>query len=148
MLATVVIDPADRVAFSGCDIEADTQSRDTEKALSDELFSMAEDRHVIGLKNDKNQYHVLPSSLEISAGGWIEFISLDRRVHTLSFVSDSISPEAHDFLFATDQLHGPPLLELGSSFFVDFRDAPKGRYVFSSSSNGKSVYGIITVRKD
>ena len=132
----------------GCNIGIDRQLRDNGKALSEDLFPIAKDRHVIELNNDKNQYHVRPPSLEISSGDWIEIISLDHKVHTLSFVADSISPESYDFLLATDQLNGSPLLELGSSFLVDFRDAPKGRYVFSSSSHGESVYGTITVRKD
>tara|TARA_Y100000590_G_scaffold116955_1_gene133539 strand:- start:8771 stop:9217 length:447 start_codon:yes stop_codon:yes gene_type:complete len=132
----------------GCNIGIDRQLRDDGKVLPEELFPIAKDRHVIELNNDKTQYHVSPLSIEISSGDWIEIISLDHKVHTLSFVADSISHESYDFLIATDQLNGPPLLERGSSFLVDFRDAPKGRYVFSSSSHGESVYGIITVRKD
>ena len=65
----------------------------------------------------------------------------------MSFVSDSLSPEGLTYLADTGQLRGPPLLTRGSRFLVDFRDAPVGRYVFSSESHGAPVFGSVTVRR-
>ena len=91
--------------------------------------------------------HIVPPHLEIETGEWVQFVTLDRRVHTLSFVPDSLSLEALEYLTDTGQLEGPPLLALGSRFLVDFRDAPAGRYVFSSESHGDPVFGSVTVRE-
>lgn len=132
----------------GCGIEAETRSRQADETARDVPFPVAEGAHVVQLGGGRDQEHVLPLALEISVGDWVEFITLDRRVHTLSFVADSLSPEAREFLIASGQLHGPPLLDRGTRLFVDFREAPEGRYVFSSRSHGEPVYGSVTVRGD
>ena len=80
-------------------------------------------------------------------GSGFQFVTLDPRVHTVSFVPDSLSPEAFEYLADTGQLQGPPLLARGNRFLVDFRNAPAGRYVFSSASHGDPVFGSITVRE-
>lgn len=135
------------LGLAGCGAEAETQSGRTVEMVP-EPFPVVEATQVIQLGGGRDQEHVLPLTLEISVGEWVEFVTLDRRVHTLSFVADSLSSEAHEFLLATGQLHGPPLLERGTRLFVDFREAPEGRYVFSSRSHGEPVYGSITVRGD
>ena len=91
--------------------------------------------------------YVVPPHLEIATGEWVQFLTLDRRVHTVSFAPDSLSPEALEYLAATGQLEGPPLLARGSRFLVDFQEAPAGRYVFSSVSHGDPVFGSVTVRE-
>ena len=45
-------------------------------------------------------------------------------------------------------MNSPPLLERGTSFFVDFREAPEGRYVYSSRSHGEPAYGSVTVGRE
>ena len=91
--------------------------------------------------------HVVPPHVEMAMGEWVQFLTLDRRVHMVSFVPDSLSPKALEYLVDTGQLEGPPLLARGSRFLVDFRDAPAGRYVFSSVSHGDPVFGSVTVRE-
>ncbi|MEE9221819.1 MAG: hypothetical protein V3U34_09865 [candidate division NC10 bacterium] len=108
--------------LAGCGIEAETRSRQADEAAPDTPFSVAENAHVVQLGGGRDQEHVLPLTLEISVGDWVEFVTLDRRVHTLSFVADSLSPEAHEFLLATGQLHGPPLLVRGTRLFVVLSD--------------------------
>ena len=134
--------------LAGCGAGAETRTGEADEAALDAPFPVAENAHVVQLGGGRDQEHVLPLNLEISVGEWVEFVTLDRRVHTLSFVADSLSPEAHEYLLATGQLHGPPLLERGTRLFVDFREAPEGRYVFSSRSHGEPVYGSVTVRGD
>ena len=101
---------------------------------------------VVELSGARDLEHVVPPHLEIETGEWVQFVTLDRRVHTVSFVPDSLSPEALEYLVHTEQLAGPPLLVRGSRFLVDFREAPLGRYVFSSVSHGDPVFGSVTVR--
>lgn len=103
---------------------------------------------VIQLGGGRDREHVLPLTTKVSVGDWVEFVTLDRRVHTLSFVVDSLTSGATAYLRATGQLHSPPLLERGSRFLVDFGEAPAGRYVFSSRSHGAPVFGSITVRAE
>jgi plastocyanin len=131
--------------LTGCGVEAETKSGEAAGAVQ-EVPSLVEAAHVIQLGGGRDQEHVLPPNLEISVGEWVEFVTLDRRVHTLSFVADSLSTEALEYLRGAGQLHSPPLLERGTRFFVDFREAPEGRYVFSSRSHGEPVYGSVTVR--
>ncbi len=107
-----------------------------------------ETSRVIHLGGGRDQEHVLPLAIEIGTGEWVEFITLDRRVHTLSFVADSLSDRGREYLLATGQVHSPPLLERGTRFFVDFREAPEGRYVFTSRSHGEPVYGSVTVGRE
>ena len=115
--------------LGGCGVEAETRSKEAADA-AESPFPVVVATQVIQLGGGRDQEHVLPLTLEISGGEWVEFVTLDHRVHTLSFVADSLSPEAHEFLLATGQLHGPPLLVRGTRLFVDFREAPEGRYVF------------------
>ena len=63
-------------------------------------------------------------------------------------MADSLSPEGREYLQSTGQMNSPPLLERGTSFFVDFREAPEGRYVYSSRSHGEPAYGSVTVGRE
>lgn len=118
-----------------------------EEADPDPHSEIAAVAQVIQLSGGRDVEHIVPPHVEIETGEWVQFVTLDRRVHTLSFLPDSLSPEAFAYLADTGQLEGPPLLERGSRFLVDFRDAPSGRYVFSSESHGDPVFGSVTVRK-
>ena len=102
---------------------------------------------VVQLSGGRDVEHVVPPHLDIARGEWVQFVTLDRRVHMVSFVPDSLSPEALEYLSDTGQIEGPPLLQQGSRFLVDFREAPAGRYVFSSVSHGDPVFGSVTVRE-
>jgi len=130
----------------GCGIETKTRPEEVGEASTDLHSEIAALAQVVQLSGGRDVEHVVPPHLEIAPGEWVQFVSLDRRVHTVSFVPDSLSPEALGYLTDTGQLEGPPLLALGSRFLVDFRDAPAGRYVFSSTSHGDPVFGSITVR--
>ena len=135
------------LAVVGCGIETKTQLEVSGVNSTDLHSEIAAAAQVVQLSGGRDVEHVVPPHLEIELGEWVQFVSLDRRVHTVSFVPDSLSPEALGYLDDTGQLEGPPLLALGSRFLVDFRVAPAGRYVFSSTSHGDPVFGSITVRE-
>jgi hypothetical protein len=134
------------VAVMGCGIETETPPVGAEKDSVDIYSEIAALAEVVHLSGGRDVEHIVPPHVEIGVGEWVQFVTLDRRVHTLSFVSDSLSPAALAYLADTGQLEGPPLLERGSRFFVDFREAPEARYVFSSTSHGEPVFGSVTVR--
>ncbi len=135
------------LAVVGCGIETKAPSEEIAEAGRDPHSEIAASAQLVQLSGGRDVEHVVPTHLEIGLGEWVQFVSLDRRVHTLSFVPDSLSPEALVYLADTGQLEGPPLLARGSRFLVDFREAPVGRYVFSSTSHGDPVFGSITVRE-
>ena len=135
------------LAVVGCGIEPKAAPDEVEGASPDPHAEIAAVARVVQLSGGRDLEHVVPPHVEIEIGEWVQFVTLDRRVHTVSFVSDSLSPEALVYLADTGQLQGPPLLVRGSRFLVDFRDAPVGRYVFSSESHGDPVFGSITVRE-
>lgn len=135
------------LAAVACGIETKTPPEAIEEASTDPHSEVAAIAQVVELAGGRDVEHVVPPHLEIELGEWVQFVSLDRRVHTLSFVPDSLSPEALVYLSDTGQLEGPPLLVRGSRFLVDFREAPVGRYVFSSTSHGDPAFGSITVRE-
>lgn len=131
----------------GCGIEPKAPPEAIEGASTDPYSEIAALAQVVQLSGGRDLEHVVPPHVEIEIGEWVQFITLDRRVHTVSFVTDSLSPEALEYLADTGQLRGPPLLARGSRFLVDFRNAPAGRYVFSSVSHGDPVFGSVTVRE-
>ena len=134
------------VVLVGCGVEAEAGREDEAGAPEGSWLALAEGAQRIQLGGGRDVEHVLPTAVEIAVGGLVEFVTIDRHVHTLTFVVDSLSPEAHQFLVDTRQLLGPPLLERGSRLLVDFSGAPPGRYVFSSRSHGDPAYGSVTVR--
>lgn len=135
------------LVLAGCSAEAETRAGESDDpAVQDRSLPGVEIAQTIQLGGGRDQEHVLPLSTGVSVGQWVEFVTLDRRVHTLSFVADSLTAEAKAYLEVSGQMHSPPLLERGTRFLVDFRDAPPGRYVFSSRSHGAPVFGSITVQ--
>ncbi len=134
------------VALVGCGIEAETPIQEDAGAPEDPWLALAEGAQRIQLGGGRDVEHVLPLTVEIAVGELVEFVTIDRRVHMLTFVVDSLSPEGHQFLVDTHQLRGPPLLERGSRVLLDFSEAPPGRYVLLSQGHGDPVYGSVTVR--
>ena len=134
-------------AVVGCGIQPKATPEEVDQAGTDPFAEVAAAAHVVELSGGRDVEHIVPPNVDIEIGVWVQFVTLDRRVHTVSFVSDSLSPEGIAHLTHTGQLQGPPLLTRGSRFLVDFRGAPVGRYVFSSESHGAPVFGSVTVRR-
>lgn len=113
-------------------------------------------REALGLDSDEELYrivlggqgrmeHLVPTRLEIPQGAIVEIVTVDRRIHTVTFPPDSLSPETEAFLRETNQMQSPPLLERGSRFVISFREAPPGRYPFVSEGHGGTASGIIVI---
>ncbi len=102
--------------------------------------------HTISLGGRGSEEHIVPPSLEISVGEVVQFVTVDRRVHTIRFPADSLAPPEAAFIETTGQGASPPLLGLGSRFVLTSENAPPGRYPFLSSGHGEATGGIIFVR--
>ena len=89
--------------------------------------------------------HVFPLTLLVEPGTVVEFYTVDRRVHSITFIEDSLALSARTFLGDMGQLSSPPLVEQGSRFVVDFMAAPPGRYPYLSHGHGEPARGVIIV---
>jgi plastocyanin len=101
--------------------------------------------HRVILGGRGSEEHVLPARIQASRGDGVEFVTVDHRVHTVWFPSDSLSPQAMAFLTSTEQLESPPLLQRGSRFVLVLEDAPPGRYPFITQGHGGRASGVIEV---
>jgi len=107
----------------------------------------AQSYRVMRLGGARDEEHLLPAQVEIYEGESVKFISLDHRLHSLSFVSDSLSPEMALFLSKAKQFLPAPLMSQGDCLELNFNDAPPGRYIFVSRGHGDPAYGRIIVQK-
>lgn len=102
----------------------------------------------IALGGRRAEETVQPLELVIAPGEIVEFVTVDRRIHTLVFPVDSLEPGLWRFLETTGQDASPPLVGQGSRFVVTFKNAPAGRYPFVSRGYGEEAGGIIIVREN
>lgn len=132
---------------AGCVPDGDTEEvRDPHRDLRERL-GLADDRpiHRIVLGGRGAREHVVPPRLTVEPGAVVDFVTVDGRIHTVSFVDDSLSTEARSFLRGTRQTASPPLLDQGARFVVDLEGAPPGRYPFRSEGPGGDARGEIVV---
>ena len=101
--------------------------------------------HRVILGGRGSEEHVLPARVRAEPGDGVAFVTVDHRVHTLSFPGDSLSPEIRAFLTSTGQESVPPLLYRGNRFILRLTDAPQGRIHFLSQGHGGIAYGVIEV---
>jgi hypothetical protein len=101
--------------------------------------------HRVILGGRGSEEHLLPARIRAAPGDAIEFVTVDHRVHNLSFPADSLSPEALAFLASTAQESIPPLLYRGNRFILRLVGAPVGRLPFVSEGHGGIAYGVIEV---
>ncbi len=92
-----------------------------------------------------SEEHAVPLRLEARPGDAVEFVSVDHRVHVVTFPPDSLSPEARSFLESTGQSPSRPLVSRGSRFIILLEGAPPGRYPFLSEGHGGIMGGVIWV---
>lgn len=93
----------------------------------------------------RNEEHVVPGELTVSPDGVVVLRTVDHRVHTLTFLRDSLSDEGRAFIAASVGFVIGPLVERGSAVAIDFADAPPGRYAFVSEGSGGVASGSIVV---
>ena len=101
--------------------------------------------HRVILGGRGSEEHLLPARIRAAPGDGIEFVTVDHRVHNLSFPPDSLGPEALTFLTSTGQESIPPLLHRGNRFILRLAGAPVGRIPFVSEGHGGLAYGVIEV---
>jgi len=89
--------------------------------------------------------HLLPARIRAVPGDAVEFVTVDHRVHLVTFPPDSLVAPALAFLTATAQEAWLPLLSRGSRFILFLEDAPPGRYPFLSQGHGGTANGVIEV---
>lgn len=99
----------------------------------------------VELAAESNRETATPSEVRVPPGAFVEFVTTDRRLHTVEFSLDDTSAAGAEFLRDTGQDASPPLLELGSRFVVSFADAPTGRYPYLVEGNGEPVRGVVVV---
>jgi plastocyanin len=84
-----------------------------------------------------------PDSTGARPGDVIRFTAGDARTHALVFQTAETDFAVREFLDATDQLRGPPLISAGTAWIVSLADAPPGRYPFTCLTHGG--HGVINV---
>lgn len=101
--------------------------------------------HRVSLGGRGAEEHAVPTVIRAYPGDGVEFLSVDHRVHTLEFVTDSLAREVREFLEATGQIDSPPLVSRGNRFILNLKNAPVGRYFFLSEGHGGTARGVIEV---
>ena len=115
-------------------------------ALDSAEVSIPGSVHEIELRGSGASDSLTSARMEVRAGDALRFVAADRRPHSPSFVVDSLEPTVREFLDATGQLRGPPLVSEGAAWVVILEDAPPGRYPFICRSHDAS--GVILVTAD
>ena len=122
----------------------ETPSADEELLSTLGLDSRAQ-LHRISLGGRGAEEHAVPARIQANPGDAVEFLTVDHRVHTVIFPADSLSAEILNFLNETGQRASPPLVSLGSRFFLRLLEAPAGRYPFVSEGHGGRAWGVVEV---
>jgi plastocyanin len=78
-------------------------------------------------------------------GDALIFETVDHRLHTVSFLPDSLTDVGIAFLERIGRLSSPPLATRGSTYTVLLEEAPPGRYPFVSEGHGGQASGVIVV---
>lgn len=86
-----------------------------------------------------------PVEIRVPVGAWVEFVTMDWRVHQVRFAMDSLDAVRRAFLRDTDQVDSPPLVDRDARFVVSFSGAPEGRYPFVAEGNGAPTRGVVVV---
>jgi plastocyanin len=131
---------------AGCRDREEPNTIPPDALLVDSLGLTAEDRvHRIVLSSTNGTETVDPTEVAVEPGDFVEFVTQDRRVRTVSFTVDGLTPAQSSFLGSSGQQRSPPLVELETRFVVSFRDAPPGRYPFVVEGNSATIAGVVTV---
>jgi plastocyanin len=133
------------LALPACSGGSDTSLRPDSLLRAELGLTDADQVHRVAISGG-SQETLSALSVEIAPGAWVEFVTLDWRVHEIRFESDSLPPEARAFLERTDQVASHPLLTKDERFVLSFEGAPDGRYPFVVEGNGAPARGVVVVR--
>ena len=132
------------LAAGACD-RGDPELR-PDDLLRDSLGLGDEDRvHTVRISTASSRERAEPDTLRVLPGDLVQFVTEDRRPHTVAFFVDSLPEAAAAFLRSTGQEGSPPLVEVESRFLVTFRDAPEGRYPYRVEGTGEAATGAVVV---
>jgi plastocyanin len=87
---------------------------------------------------------IAPTSVRARPGDALRFTTADHRTHAMAFEADRLDPAIREYLDATNQLRGPPLVNRGAAWVVVLEGAPPGRYPFlcrAHNARGMVVVG-------
>jgi plastocyanin len=101
--------------------------------------------HRVSLGGRGSEEHAVPSLVEAAPGDAVIFETVDHRVHTVSFLADSLPSPAATFLRDRSALSSLPLVTRGSTFVVILDGAPSGSYPFVSQGHGGTALGAVVV---
>jgi plastocyanin len=73
---------------------------------------------------------IAPTGVRARPGDALRFTTADHRTHAMAFEADRLDPAIREYLDATNQLRGPPLVNRGAAWVVVLEGAPPGRYPF------------------
>ena len=126
------------VVLAGCEPANDNPP---DQLLQDSLGLESSDPVLrVELSAPENLERPRPETVRVPPGGFVEFRTADRRLHTVRVLLDSLPAAGADFLRTTGQDRSPPLLEQGARFVVSFRDAPAGRYPYLVEGIGEDFW--------
>lgn len=133
--------------LTACRAQEEPNLNPPDSLLQDSLGLTAADHvHRVVLSSQNGSESVQPTDLSIEPGHYVEFVTEDGRVRTVSFMLQGLTPAQTEFLRSTGQDRSPPLVELGSRYVVQFTDAPPGRYPFLVEGNERTIQGVVTVK--
>ncbi|MBW3535153.1 MAG: hypothetical protein KY453_08055 [Gemmatimonadetes bacterium] len=101
--------------------------------------------HTVRISTEADRERAEPATVEIVPGDLVQFMTEDRRPHTVAFLMDSLPDAEAAFLRGGAQEGSPPLVDPESRFLVSFRDAPEGRYPFVVEGTGEAARGVVVV---
>lgn len=102
--------------------------------------------HRVLLGGRGSEEHVLPTWVEARPGDAVEFVTVDHRVHLVSFLLDSLDASQREWLQNSGQEVSSPLVYRGSRFLFRLDGATPGAYPFLSEGHGGRMAGVILVR--
>lgn len=101
--------------------------------------------HTVTLGGHGEREHVVPPRVRVARDDVVQFVAVDGRIHTVTFLADSVAPEAARFLERTGQIRSPPLLDRDARFVLTFEGAPAGAYPYLSRGPGGEARGEVVV---
>ena len=101
--------------------------------------------YVVSLAGWGGEESTVPDTVRVEPGAVVVFQVADFRVHTVTFLTDSLAAAPGDFIRRVSQGGSPPLIDRGSRYIVPFADAPAGTYPFEIRGFGAAASGAIVV---
>lgn len=130
-------------ALAGCEAPPDLPP---EQILQDSLGLTLQDRvQVVEVRHARGGEIADPDSVALRPGEWVDFRTGDAHPRVVSFLLDSLPPEARDLLQRRGVTVSPPLAAASVHWPVPFDSAPPGRYPYRVEGSGEPGAGVVVV---